>query len=256
MKEELSLMEYPESIARFYDIIYAQLRTVDRDFFLRKISESDGPVLEIGVGTGRFFLDALERGADIFGIDISEPMLKQLKKNLDKSLHHRVFLQDARSLNLNKKFGLIAAPFRVFSHLIDAEDQLLVLNNVFDHLKPGGRFIFDLFVPDLSIIQHGINEETDFDGEYAPGKKLKRVVSARPDLINQVSDITMTLTWEEDGVSRSETWQSPMRFYFRYELEHLVKRSKLTLKHIYGDYEEHELDRGSKDFIVVCERPE
>jgi ubiquinone/menaquinone biosynthesis C-methylase UbiE len=88
--------EYPAAIARFYDVIYAHLRTVDRDFFLKKILGTKGPVLEIGVGTGRFFLDALNQGADIYGIDVSATMLDQLKKKLDQSHHHRLFHQDAR----------------------------------------------------------------------------------------------------------------------------------------------------------------
>ena len=65
---------YPEPFARFYDVIYSHLRTVDRDFFLWAIRETRGPVLEIGVGTGRLFLDAINAGADIYGIDISLTM--------------------------------------------------------------------------------------------------------------------------------------------------------------------------------------
>ncbi len=246
--------EYPEYIARFYDVIYTHLRTVDRDYFLRTILSANGPVLEIGVGTGRFFIDALRGGADIYGIDLSETMLEQLRKKLGSEHHHRIFHQDARSLHLDKKFDLIVAPFRMFSHLIEPDDQLRALNSVFDHLNPGGRFIFDLYVPDLSILLNGINEQVDFEGEYAPGKKLKRIVSAKPDLIRQVSSVTMTLTWDDETGERTESWHVPMRYFFRYELEHLVRRSKLTLKHIYGDYEEHELGPESKDFVVVCER--
>jgi hypothetical protein len=64
----------------------------------------------------------------------------------------------------------------------------------------------------------------------------------------------MKLTWDEDDIQRTDTWDVPMRYFFRYELEHVVCRSRFTLSHIYGDYEEHELSNESKDFIVVCER--
>jgi SAM-dependent methyltransferase len=247
-------VEYPEYIARFYDTIYAYLRTVDRDYFLRAIRSTTGPVLEIGVGTGRFFIDALQGGADIYGVDLSESMLRQLRNKLASEHHHRVLHQDARSLHFDRKFDLIIAPFRMFSHLIEPDDQLRVLNSIFDHLNPGGRFIFDLYVPDLGILQNGIKGQVDFDGEYAPGKKLRRVVSAKSDLIRQVSSVTMKLTWDEETGERTQSWEFPMRYFFRYELEHLVHRSKLTLKHIYGDYEEHELGPESKDFVVVCAR--
>ncbi|MCK7528822.1 MAG: hypothetical protein MZV64_70350 [Ignavibacteriales bacterium] len=53
-------------------------------------------------------------------------------------------------------------------------------------MAPGGRFIFDTFIPDLKQLITGLDNHTDFDGEYEPGKKLKRIVSTRPDLINQL----------------------------------------------------------------------
>jgi SAM-dependent methyltransferase len=245
---------YPEYIARFYDVIYTHLRTVDRDFFLKEILATKGPVLEVGVGTGRFFIDALDQGADIYGIDVSPMMLDQLTKKLEPADRHRVSHQDARSLKLDKKFDLVVAPFRVFSHLIDIDDQLSALNSIHGHLNPGGRFIFDLYVPDLGILQKGIKGETDFDGEYAPGRKLKRVVSAEPDLVSQINKVTMTMTWDEDDGQKTSSWQLLMRFFFRYELEHLVARSKLKLERIYGDYEGHDLGSGSKDFIIVCRK--
>jgi len=247
-------ISYPENFARFYDVIYAHLRTVDRDYFLRKIKEVHGPALEIGVGTGRFFIDALSGGADMYGIDVSSTMLNQLYQKLGKEHHHRLTLQDARSLNLKKQFDLIVAPFRVFSHIASTEDQLEVLNRVYDHLKPGGEFIFDLYVPDLRLLLNGINEQIDFDGEYAPGRRLARTVTSHSDLINQVSHITMTLNWDDEGGRRTESWNLQMRYFFRYELEHLVHRSKLSLKDIYGDYNEDALGPESKDFVVVCHR--
>ena len=245
---------YPEEIARFYDVIYDHLRTIDRDYFMKEILATNGPVLEVGVGTGRFFIDALGQGADIYGIDVSPTMLAQLKKKLDPSHHRRVLVRDVRMLNLNKTFDLVVAPFRVFSHLIDIDDQLSALNSIYDQLNPGGKLIFDLFVPDLGILQHGIHEEVDFDGEYEPGKKLKRIASAEPDLISQTTLVTMKLVWDERNEEQRLTWQLPMRFFFRRELEHLVARSKLELEHIYGDYEGNELTSDSKDFIVVCRR--
>lgn len=100
--------EYPDYIARFYDIICSQLRTIDREYFLGKILETRGPVLEIGVGTGRFFLEALNRGADIDGIDNSASMLAKLKEKLDQRHHNRIVLQDARAMNLPRKYDLIS----------------------------------------------------------------------------------------------------------------------------------------------------
>ena len=158
-------------------------------------------------------------------------------------------------MRLPHRFALILAPFRVFSHIIDVEDQIRCLNQVHDHLEPGGRFIFDLYVPNAGIISRGIQDQVDFDGEYEKGKRLVRIVSSHSDPVNQTSDIRMKFRWDEGGQTREAEWRFLMRFFFRYELEHLVRLSKLNLDAIYGDYEENPLNRDSNDFVLVCRRP-
>jgi cyclopropane fatty-acyl-phospholipid synthase-like methyltransferase len=247
-------MQYPENFSRFYDTVYNSLRHIDRDFYLRKIKESKGTVLEIGAGTGRFFLEALKAGADISGIDVSENMLRILKSRLPAQEHHRIFLMDALAMRMEKKFDLIIAPFRMFSHVISISDQLQFLNNVHAQLDDGGAFIFDLFVPDPKFIREGIKDSVDFDGEYEPGKKLRRTVSVVPDAIHQINHVTMKLEWDEDGTMKEESFPFQMRYFYHYELEHLIARSRLKLEKIYGDYEEGELTNESKDFIIVCKK--
>jgi len=247
-------MFYPENFARFYDIVYHSLRTIDEDFYLRKMKESKGAVLEIGTGTGRFFMKALNAGVDVYGIDKNETMLRILKRKLPTEEHHRIFLQDALSMKLEKKFDLIISPFRVFSHMISVEDQLKFLNNVHEHLNKGATFIFDLFVPDPKMISAGMNDTIDFEGEYEPGKKLHRTTSVVPDFIHQVNQVTMKLEREEGDGMKEEIFEFPMRYFFRYEIEHLIARSKLHLEKIFGNYEEGELTNESKDFVVVCRK--
>jgi cyclopropane fatty-acyl-phospholipid synthase-like methyltransferase len=79
---------------------------------------------------------------DIYGIDVSPNMINKLKAKLDKKDHKRVKVQDARDLDLGKKFDLIIAPLRVFSHFLTIEHQLKILEKVHDHLDPDGELIF------------------------------------------------------------------------------------------------------------------
>lgn len=247
--------EYPEVVVRFYDIIYESMRnSTDHSYYLKKILESDGPVLEIGVGTGRFFCNALEKGVDIFGIDVSERMLQKIKSKTKKEDHFRIQHQDARTLSLGKKFNLIIAPFRVFSHILLIEDQLKVLNNIFNHLENNGKFIFDVFVPAPSRISKSTEPTVDFEGEYKPGKMIKRTTSVEPDYINQISLVTMKFEWEEEGNVKEDSFEFPFRYYFRYELENLIARSSLRLDKMYGDFNETKLTKGSNDFVIVCSK--
>lgn len=245
--------EYPDFFARFYDVIYDHVRSsADHDYFLDKILDAKGPVLEVGVGTGRFFIEALNRGADIDGIDISSEMIKVLKQKLPSEHHHRIQIQDICTLKMHRKFDLIIAPFRVFMHLTDVKDQIAALDRVYDHLLPGGTFIFDLFVPNLKMLDEGLDNFNDFSGEYEPGKKLARYSSMQADLINQISHVTFRFVWMEDGHEQTKEWKTDLRFFFRYELEHLLAHSKFSKYNIYGDFSERELTKDSKEFIVVC----
>lgn len=244
---------YPQSVARFYDTIYHSVRDgVDNDYFLRQALEAKGPVLEAGVGTGRLFMASLEKGADIYGLDISQTMIDILLAKIPGKHHHRISRQNITNFRYDRDFDLIVAPFRVLMHLQAKEEQAAALNNVWGHLKPGGRFIFDLFVPDPSHLTKGMDNVVDFDGEYAPGRRLRRIVSTVPDLVNQTIAVHFRLEWDEDGTLKTDDWKTIMRFYFRFELEHLIERSKFKTYEISGDYKGTPLSGGSKEFVVTC----
>jgi len=245
--------EYPEVFARFYDVIYHHHRDgVDNSFFLNEIKNCKGKVLDIGVGTGRFFIDAMKINADIYGIDISEPMTRVLKSKLDPHQHYRVSTQNIIDFSFPFQFDLIIAPFRVLMHVLEKDDQIRALNNVCKHLNPNGKFIFDTFVPNLNQLINGMDNQVDFDGEYEKGMKLRRVVSTKPDLINQIIDVSFRFEWDEGKELKTEIWSVPLRFFFRYELEHLVERTDFKNYKIFGDYSMNMLNKNSKEFIVEC----
>lgn len=243
-------------MARFYDLIYDQARSpVDVEYYLKKIKEAKGKVLEVGVGTGRILLPALEAGADIYGMDISPPMINRLLGGLKPDQHQRIWTQNLPELKSDKKYSLIIAPFRVFSHLIGKEEPLEALNRIYDHLEDNGLLIFDLYVPNVKMLANGLDNFEDFHGEYMPGKNISRVVSMKADVVNQLSSVSMNFIWDnEEGGKSTYAWESEMRFYFRYEIEHLVKRSNLELIEIFGDFKESQLNSLSKEFIIHARR--
>jgi SAM-dependent methyltransferase len=249
------ICKYPENFARFYDTIYHNMRdAVDDEYFQNEIKSSGGKILEIGVGTGRLFTNALNKGADIYGLDISESMLEILYNKLQPEQHHRISLQNIIDFSFDFQFDLIIAPFRVMMHLLNIEEQIRAIDNVYFHLKSNGRFIFDTFIPDLNQLIKGINNQMDFEGEYDSGNKIRRFVSTQPDLINQIIHVNFHLEWEEKNELKHDDWILPLRFFFRYELEHLLARSKFEKYEIYGDYNGGELNNNSKDFIIVSQK--
>ena len=252
---ETTTVNYPESIARFYDVIYHNLRdSVDSDYFQSEGLDSKGKVLEVGVGTGRLFQNSLNKGIDVYGIDVSESMLRILRKKIPVEQQYRISNQNIIDFSFDFKFDLIIAPFRVIMHVLNKEDQLKALNNIYDHLNNNGRFIFDTFIPDLKQLLNGIKDQVDFNGEYENGHMLKRSASTQPDLINQIINVSFHLEWDENNKLRSDDWSFQMRYFFRFELEHLIERSKFEDYKIYGDYKNSELSNASKEFVMVCQK--
>jgi SAM-dependent methyltransferase len=248
---------YPELIARFYDAVYAQVRDgVDNAWYLERMARAGGPVLEIGVGTGRLFAEALRRGIDAWGLDISPAMIAACRAKLDPGDRDRVSVADAIHLRTGRRFALVCAPFRVLSHVFDPAEQLRLLDAVHDSLLPGGIFIFDLYVPNLKFLLEGIPAHTDFDGEYAPGRRLRRMVESAPaDLSSQRNRVRMQFRWDEADGEHTDEWTFEMRFFFRYEIEHLVARSKLSLEAVHGDFAGSPLTASSRELVVLCRRP-
>jgi len=247
---------YPDCVARFYDIVYARVRDgVDNEYYLSKMVSAGGPVLEIGSGTGRLLREALRRGVDAWGIDVSPAMVERCRAQLPAAARERVSVADAVSLRLGRRFALVAAPFRVLSHVTAVEDQIRLLDAVHEHLVPGGTFVFDLYVPNLARLQDGLPETCDFDGEWSPGRRLRRFVSSSPaDLSTQTNRVRMTFAWEEADGEHRDAWEFAMRFFFRFEIEHLVARSKLKLSALHGDFAEGPLTRDSREVVVICRR--
>jgi hypothetical protein len=159
-------------------------------------------------------------------------------------------------MRVDRRFALVCAPFRVLSHVHDTADQLRLLDAVHSCLDPGGAFVFDLYVPSLRRLLDGVPEHTDFDGEHAPGRRLRRVVKAEPgDLSCQRNRVRMAFLWDEDDGEHRGAWTFEMRFFFRFEIEHLVARSKLDLEAIYGDFGGGPVTADSREYVVVCRRP-
>jgi SAM-dependent methyltransferase len=242
---------YNSAVVNFYDVINSEYDE-DKKFYLDKILNAEGPVLEIGCGTGRIFCEALKQGADIYGIDQSELMLSRLKEKIDIREHYRVQVIDALEYISENKFKLIIAPFRMFMHILSVKDQLKYLKNVYENLADNGEYVFNVFNPDLNRIQTGDKENLRFEGEYMPGRMLKFYDSSKPDLLNQCQHVTFRFEWDIDGKVGDGKFSFPMRYSFRFELQHLAERAGFKSVNIYRDFDYNELNGETKEFVVVC----
>lgn len=105
---------------------------------------SGGPVLELGVGTGRVAVPLAERGLEVVGVDISPEMLAKLR---EKSSAVEAVEADMTTVTLNREFPLVYVAFNSIFVLETQEDQVRLFRNAAAHLRPGGRFVLETNVP-------------------------------------------------------------------------------------------------------------
>ena len=150
-----------DQLADLYEYQYGRT-TFDLDFYVSEAQAAEPRVLELACGTGRVTLPIAQAGVPIVGVDSSGKMLDQAREKAQAArdaegaaLPVRFVQADMRSFRLQEQFGLAIIPARSFMHLLDPADQVAALTNIHDHLKPGGKLVLNLFVPDLGIItQH------------------------------------------------------------------------------------------------------
>jgi len=136
-----------DSIAELYDPWSASV-VEDVGFYLEEARRSGGPVVELGVGTGRIAVPIAADGIRIIGVDSSRGMLEVCARRAalaGVSVDLRV--GDFRSPPVREQVPLVICPFRSLLHMHTDDDRQLVLAAVRGLLLPGGRFVFDVFTP-------------------------------------------------------------------------------------------------------------
>jgi SAM-dependent methyltransferase len=138
---------YGDKLAEVYDDWYSGLESSAAVECLAKLAGS-GPVLELGIGTGRLALPLLGRGIEVHGIDASEAMVAKLR---GKPGGERipVTIGDFADVGVKGEFSLIFVAFSTFFALLTQEDQVRCFRNVAPRLAAGGRFLIDTFLPKL-----------------------------------------------------------------------------------------------------------
>jgi SAM-dependent methyltransferase len=125
----------------------------DIPFYVDLAVRSGGPVLELGVGSGRVAVPTALAGVAVVGVDSSPAMLElAAARAAPHAIDLRLVEADMRALPDLGRFALVTIPFRALLHLASDAERLGVLAAVRDRLEPGGAFAFDVFHPDAEDI--------------------------------------------------------------------------------------------------------
>lgn len=113
-----------------------------------------GAALEFAIGTGRVGIPLAARGVSVTGIELSEPMAAQLRKKVDEATLP-VVMGDMATTRVPGEFDLAYLVFNTISNLRTQAEQVECFRNAARHLKPGGRFVIELWVPAIRRMPPG-----------------------------------------------------------------------------------------------------
>jgi SAM-dependent methyltransferase len=253
-------------LAELYDLVPGYSKRPDNEFYVQYCQAADGAILELGCGTGRILLPVAEAGCKITGLDISNHMLEMCRRKIQskpENVQNRIKLHhgDITDFNLRSKFQLAIMPFRAFQHLITVNEQLACLRCINKHLVASGKLVLDVFQVNLGLINNPrFKEENEDFPEYRlqDGRRLRRAhkmtAQHRAKQCNDV-ELIYYLT-DRDGKTERLVQAFPFRYFFRYEIEHLLSLCGFKLTDIFGDFDRSPLDDKSPEMIFVAEKIE
>lgn len=242
---------------RYYDQAYRRRRH-DVRFYTRLAVDSGGPVLELGAGTGRVALAIAKAGVDVVGIEPMVPMLEQARERqarLSRAARDRVELRqgDLTRLRLRRKFPLVIAPFNVWMHLYSREEIERGFATVRHHLEPGGRFAFDVLLPDPVSLSRDPSKR--YRGGEVPhprdGVRYRYSEYFGYDPVTQIETVVMDFEHPEND-ARSFCTPLTQRQFFPAELEALLHYNGFDLESHTGDFDGRPITRDTESQVLVA----
>ncbi|MDX6408418.1 MAG: hypothetical protein QOE13_1489 [Gaiellaceae bacterium] len=224
-----------DAIAELYDPWSVSV-VEDVAFYLGEARRSGGPVIELGVGTGRIAVPIAADGIRVIGVDSSRAMLEICARRaalagVDVDLR----VGDLRDPPVTEQVPLVICPFRSLLHMHTDEDRLSVLAAARDLLVPGGRFVFDVFAPDAADIA----QTQDRWLEREPGI-FERAVWDEP-----ARTLTLTVRDAERETTMALAWLSPD------EWRALLEQAGFEIEACYGWFDRTPYE-GREDTIWVA----
>lgn len=112
---------------------------VDLPLWQRLAAEADGPVLELGCGTGRVSLHLAELGHGVTGVDVDPALVESFNSRArEAGLEARAAQADATELALGRRFGLVLAPMQLLQVVGASPPRRAALAAAAAHLAGGG----------------------------------------------------------------------------------------------------------------------
>lgn len=250
-----------DPFAEIYDLWVESAPVTRRNapFYVEEYLRARGPVVELGVGTGRIAVEAAQRGRAVIGVDGSPRMLERCRERVRAAgVEALVTLvqADLREFSLPELAGLVAIPFHTIGSLLGDDDKRACLRRIHAHLAPGGRLVFDHFVFDAALAARTAGTpHLRAEARDAAGRPLLLWVCNRYDLERRlIRIVAWTDAVEADGRAERRhrfldlSWIEPER------MRALLEETGFEVEALHGDFERRPFVAGASAHQVWTAR--
>ena len=246
-----------DAYAPFYDWENAQ--TVGRRdvaFWRRLAAAQDGPVLELGCGTGRITVPVARTGASVVGIDRSGEMLTRGQQRLRRARLESATLVrgDIRMLPFRARtaFSLVMAPYGILQSLTREADLKATLASVHRVMRKGGLFGIDL-VPDLPRWAE-YDRKVSLRGRRGRSTTVTLVESVRQDERRGLTIFDHEYTERRGGRSRVHRFTLTFRTVSVAQMRRRLEAAGFEISAVLGDYKGSPWDVRSDVWVILAKR--
>ncbi len=256
-------MQSYDTIAGFYDWDMGQNNSgEDVAFYVRECRAAAGPVLELGCGTGRITVPLVQAGLRVVAADSSLPMLRRLQERRGRMLSPaesgrlQIVAMDMRRIGFAERFSRILCPFSLLTYLVKEKERRIFLQEVKEHLAPGGRMLLDVFTPDEEL--HALPDDRcvlDYRREIPGGWVLERRKQIRkknrPDQVHSI--FRFYRFYRPDGILEKEIrTEEDIRYFRRADLHAWLESQGFLVAAEYGDFVWGPPVPSSKVIVMAC----
>lgn len=245
--EKYDASTYGDRIAPIYDeLIEGKFDTEGAVSFLAELAGA-GPVLELGIGTGRVALPLAERGLEVHGIDASQAMVEKLRAKHGGD-RISITLKDFAEVDVDGEFSLVYVVFNTLFALVNQDDQVRCFGSVAERLTPNGVFVLEAFVPDVGRFDryHQRVEAGDLSIDTV------RLEVARHDPVTQRIQ-GQHVHFSEEG---TKLYPVHLRYSWPSELDLMARLAGLRLRERWGSWRRDPFTDSSERHISVYGRSE
>ena len=224
----------------------------DTQFYLEEFKDENSQILELACGTGRISCALAKDNKSITGLDLSERMLEQArKKSAQMNLNIDWHLGTMTNFNLNKKFDAIFVGYNSVHHILTNQDFKNFLECVKAHLKPDGRFLFDIFNPSLAFLnRQKIRSKMDNFIDPLTKEQIFVTEDNQYDSATQINHVTYYYSKKDYADFHSHPLN--MRCYFPQEMDALLNYNGFKIVNKFGDFKKDAFNSNSMKQIFEC----